>query len=61
MQKTITVLHASNIQLEKCTLALISHAGKVMIKILQFRLQKYVNWELPEVQARFRKGRDTRD
>ena len=39
MQKTITVLHASNIQLEKCTLALISHAGKVMLKILQFRFK----------------------
>ena len=39
------------------TIALISHASKVMIKILQARLQQYVNWELPDVQAGFRKGR----
>ena len=44
-----------------CTIALISHASKVMLKILQARLQKYVNCELPGVQARFRKGRGTRD
>ena len=44
-----------------CTIALISHASKVMLKILQARLQQYVNHELPEVQARFRKGRGTRD
>ena len=43
------------------TLALISHASKVMIKILQGRLQQYVNCELPDVQAGFRKGRGTRD
>ena len=43
------------------TIALISHASKVMIKILQARLQQYVNWELPDVQAGFRKGRRTRD
>ena len=42
-------------------IALISHAGKVMLKILQARLQQYVNCELPEVQAGFRKGRRTRD
>ena len=40
-----------------CTIALISHATKVMLKILQARLQKYVNSELPDVQAGFRKGR----
>ena len=40
---------------------LISHASKVMIKILQARLQQYVNRELPDVQAGFRKGRGTRD
>ena len=40
---------------------LISHASKVMLKILQARLQQYVNWELPDVQAGFRKGRGTRD
>ena len=44
-----------------CTIALISHASKVMLKILQARLQKYVNCELPDVQAGFRKGRGTRD
>ena len=43
------------------TVALISHASKVMLKILQARLQQYVNHELPEVQAGFRKGRGTRD
>uniref|UniRef100_A0A4W2C1Y7 RNA-directed DNA polymerase n=1 Tax=Bos indicus x Bos taurus TaxID=30522 RepID=A0A4W2C1Y7_BOBOX len=43
------------------TIALISHAGKVMLKILQGRLQRYVNCELPDVQAGFRKGRGTRD
>ena len=44
-----------------CTIALISHASKVMLKILQARLQQYINCELPFVQARFRKGRGTRD
>ena len=43
------------------TSALISHATKVMLKILQGRLQQYVNHELPDVQAGFRKGRGTRD
>ena len=43
------------------TIALISHASKVMLKILQASLQQYVNHELPDVQARFRKGRRTRD
>ena len=42
-------------------IALISHASKVILKILQVRLQQYVNQEFPEVQARFRKGRGTRD
>ena len=44
-----------------CTIALISHASKIMLKILQARLQQYVNHELPDVQASFRKGRGTRD
>ena len=44
-----------------CTIALISHASKVMLKILQARLQQYMNCELPDVQAGFRKGRGTRD
>ena len=43
------------------TIALISHTSKVMLKILQARLQHHVNWELPDVQARFRKGRGIRD
>ena len=44
-----------------CTIALISHASKVMLKIFQARLQLYVNHELSDVQAGFRKGRGTRD
>ena len=44
-----------------CTVALISHVSKVMLKILQDRLQQYLNCELPDVQAGFRKGRGTRD
>ena len=43
-----------------CTIALISHASKVMLKILQARLQQYVKRELPDVQAGFREGRGTR-
>ena len=43
------------------TIALISHASKVMLKILQVRLQQYMNHELPDVQAGFTKGRGTRD
>ena len=50
-QKMLKLLH----------IALISHASKVMIKILQARLQQFVNCELPDVQAGFRKGRETRD
>ena len=44
-----------------CTIVLISHASKVTLKILQARLQQYVNWELPDVQTRFRKDRGTRN
>ena len=43
-----------------CTFSVISHASKVMLKILQARFQRYMNCELPDVQARFRKGRETR-
>ena len=43
-----------------CTIALISHASKVMLKVLQAKLQQYVNCELPDVQAGFRKGRGTK-
>ena len=44
-----------------CTIALISHTSKIMLKILQARLQQYMNRELPDVQGGFRKGRGTRD
>ena len=47
--------------LNDCIIVLISHASKVMLKILQASLQQYVNWQLPDVQAGFRKGRGTRD
>ena len=47
--------------LNYCTIALISHASKVILKILQARLQQYVNCELPDIQAGFRKGRGTTD
>ena len=43
------------------TIALISHANKVMLKILQARLQQYMKWKFPDVQAGFSKGRGTRD
>ena len=43
------------------TIALISHASKLMLKILQARLQQYVNFQMPDIQARFRKGRGNRD
>ena len=50
---------------KECTnyhkIALLSHANKVMLKILQARVQHYVNWELPDIQAGFRKGRGSRD
>ena len=44
-----------------CTIALSSYASKVMLKILQARLQQYMNYELPDIQAVFRKARGTRD
>ena len=47
--------------LKYCTIALISHASKVMLKILQARLQQYMNHELPDVQVGFRKDRGTRE
>ena len=47
--------------LNYCTVALISHARKVMLKILQARLQQYMNCELPDIQAGFRKVKGTRD
>ena len=56
-KRNAKLVHNSNY----CTIALISHASKLMLKILQARLQQYVNHELPDVQAGFRKGRGTRD
>ena len=44
-----------------CTIALISHVSKVMLKIIQARLKQYINCELPDVQTSFRKGRGIRD
>ena len=46
---------------DNCTISLVSHANKVMLKILQARLQQYMNRELPDIQAGFTKGRGTRD
>ena len=58
----IPVLNRGNVKecLNYCTVALISHTSKVMLKILKARLQQYVNRELPDVQAGFRKGRGSR-
>ena len=57
LQKSGALKECSNYR----TIALLSHASKVMLKILQDRLQQYMNRELPDVQAGFRKGRGTRD
>ena len=55
-------MHPANQQCSNYrAIALISHASKVMLKVLQTRLQQYVNQELPDVQARFRKGRGNRE
>ena len=54
-------LHSNPKERQCRTIVLISHASKVMLKILQARLQQYVNRELPDVQAGFRKGRGIRD
>ena len=65
MPKPLTVWIPKKGNAKECSnyrkMALISHASKVMLKILQARLQQYVNHELPDVQAGFRKGRGTRD
>ena len=62
---TYTVLYPKKGNAKEClsyrTIALISHTSKVMLKILQARLQQYVNHELPNVEAGFRKGRETGD
>ena len=61
LQKSLQIVTAAMKLKEYRTIALISYASKVMLKILQARLQQYVNHELPDVQAGFRKGRGTRD
>ena len=65
LKKSIFIPIPMNGSSKKCsnhwTITLISHASKVMFKILHARLQHYVNQELPKIQARLRKGRGTRD
>ena len=64
-KRSVFILIPKKVNVKECsnyrTIALILHASKVTLKILQARLQQYVNWELPDVQAEFRKGRGTRD
>ena len=64
-KKSVFILISQNCNAKNCssyhTISLISHTSKVMLKILQARLQQYVNLELPNVQAGCRKGRGTRD
>ena len=64
-KRSVFITIPKNSNAEECsnyhTIALISHASKVMLKILQARLQQYMNQELSDVQAGFRKGRGTRD
>ena len=65
LERSVFIPISKNGNTKECsyyrTIALISHASKVMLKILQARLQQYVNFEIPGVQAGFRKGRGTRD
>ena len=63
MSVFIPILKKGNVKecSKYCTIALMSHVSKVMLKILQARLQQYMNRELPDIQAVFRKGRGTRD
>ena len=65
LEKSIFILIPKRGNTKECsnyhTIALISHASKVMLKILQARLQQCMNHELPDVQAEFRKSRGTRD
>ena len=64
-KRSVFIPIPKNVNAKECSnfskIALISHASKVMLKILQARLQQYMNQELPDVQAGFRKGRGTRD
>ena len=65
LQKSVFIPIPKKGNVKECpnyhTIALISHASKVMLKTLQARLQYYMNCELPDIQAGFRKGRGTRD
>ena len=65
LEKSVFIPIPKKDSAKECTnygaIVLISHASKVMLKILQARLQQYMNGELPDVQAGFRKGRGTRD
>ena len=65
LQKSVSIPIPKKGNVKECsdyhTIALISHASKVMLKILQARLQQYLNCELPDVQAGFSKSRGTRD
>ena len=65
LEKVMFISIPNKVSAKECTnyhtIALISHASKVMLKILQVRFQQYVNQELPDVQAGFRKDRGTRD
>ena len=65
LEKSVFISIQKKGNVKKCsnyhTIALISHASKVMLKILQARLQQYMNCELPDVQAGFRKRKGTRD
>ena len=65
MKNAVFILIPKNVNAKECsnycTIALISHTSKVMLKILQARLQQYMNCEFPHVRAGFRKGRGTRD
>ena len=65
LERSFLILIPKKDNVKECsnylTIALISHTSRVMLKILQVRLQQYMNHELPDVQADFRKGRETRD
>ena len=65
LEKSVFILIPKKGNAKECsnyhTIALISHASKVMLKIFQARIQQYMNWEFPDIQAAFRKGRGTRD
>ena len=65
LEKSVFIPVPKNSNAKECsnyhTIALVSHASKVKFKILQARLQQYVNYELPEVQTGFRKGREIRE